>query len=151
MGKPAMKPWPKLSVDLPFPRTMHSCQACGAEQVALKRWLEHDDDDKPRAVVVVLCTPCSAQLIEPHPRLYRELTGNEPVPGVMGICADCIHRDGPSCTSPLAMFNGGAAPGLNIETPPPIHGHFCGRRSGGWRTIWTGAPTACSGREVANG
>jgi hypothetical protein len=46
-------------------------------------WVEHDGDDQPEPIVVMLCTDCSDRLIEPYPRLYRRLARNEPCAGIM--------------------------------------------------------------------
>jgi hypothetical protein len=148
VSAPVMKPWPKLSVDLPFPRRWDACQGCGSREDLL-RWLEHDDDDWPRPVVVVLCRSCSDRHIEPHPRLYAPLDPNMPVPGVMAVCKGCRHQDGLACTNPTARVNGGR--GLEYEQPRPIISHVTyqtrhGRR-GRWKTEFPGPVTACSGRE----
>lgn len=170
--------WPRLSRSLPHPRRLDTCQACGAKAAplddpqemlrlgsggvertpegeplpTLPRWIEHDDQDRPQPIVVVLCIPCSRRIIEPHPRLYDLLPTLKPVPGAMGICAGCVHNRGLVCRSPEARFNGGE--GLQIEAPEPGVVHLCmrgrgGGRTGGWRRWYTKPATGCSGREVA--
>lgn len=143
------KPWPRLSADLPKHETLHRCRACGATE-KLARWQEHDEEDKPEPVVVVLCEACSGKIIEPHPRLYRELPRFEPFPGAMGICTFCRFMTEPCrCSSPQAKINGG--PGLKYEMPPPDNCHVLytegGRRKGKWLTTFKGPVTGCTGRE----
>jgi len=147
---------PRLSDDLTGPRDLRHCQACGMTPLLpeassdLTAWLEHDDNDRPEPIAVVLCRSCAARLIEPHARLYRELDANEPVPGAMHLCVLCRHRDGLLCTNPAAMFNGGPAPGLKIEfdTPPQRGFIRCSRpRRSGPYVVYPAPPTRCSGRE----
>lgn len=169
---PAAERWPRLSRSLPFPRRLDRCQACGlgpdpagrrgiggtetppgGEPFAtLPRWMEHDDQDRPEPIVVVLCDPCAERIIEPHPRLYDRVPLYKPFPGAMGICVGCTHNDRLACRSPEARFNGG--PGLEIEHPPQGVMHICtrgrgGGRGGGWIELYSGPATACSGREPA--
>ncbi|MGN6109521.1 MAG: hypothetical protein ACTHU0_30720 [Kofleriaceae bacterium] len=120
----------------------------------LERWLEHDPWDRLPAKpdVVVLCATCSARLIEPHPRLYRQLENGAPFPGCMSVCLDCQFREGVSCSAPAAKLNGGA--GLTLEwDEPPFFGHVCGGRGRGHRgcqqlAIYRGPVRRCSGKEV---
>ena len=137
--------WPKLSETLPG-KTPGECQRCAAA-AALTYWQEHDEQDQPLRAFVVLCQPCADKIIEPHPRLYRELPAVQPMPGVMPICLDCVHRTELSCTCPAAMFNGGPRPGLTFE-PPGQMIHVCRapRSKSGWIYCAPGPVTACSGK-----
>lgn len=141
--------WPKLSKQLDGPRHPGRCQGCGTEGPGLSRWREHDANDSPTPVVVVLCKRCEDERIEKHPRLYARLSENEPAPGSMGLCADCRHRDGTACAHPDLKANGG--PGLMLTIPQPTRVHVCRspRRLSGWLTIWPHEPRACAGREEA--
>ena len=169
--------WPRLARTLRHPRQLDVCQACGVRAVfdgsaemrrlgtvgvertaegdrvpAFPRWIEHDAQYRPEAVVVVLCDPCAKRIIEPHPRLYDRLAPYQPMPGAMGICAGCVHNRSLVCRSQLAKFNGG--PGLQIDAPEPGMMHVWGRgrdgrRTGGWTRSVPGPAKACSGREVA--
>lgn len=146
---------PGLVETLAGPRDPRRCQSCSTGHSPanpLARWLEHDEWDRvpergPR--VVVLCRRCSGRLIEPHPRLYRQLANGEPFPGCMGLCLACAHRDGVHCTSPAAKVNGGE--GISFEySEAPYRAHiYCGGRSGrsGWRTFFPGRVVGCSARE----
>lgn len=118
------------------------CQACGGNDT-LRRWLEHDPNDQPTPVIVVLCRLCSEKLIEPHPRLYRALQDNQPWTGCMGICVRCVHRRGNACQHPDAKANGG--PGIAITIKAPIRVILC---PGGPANLWDEPATACSGRET---
>ncbi len=157
-------PWPKLSETLPYPRDPRRCQACGAvgdgNRVprdgaaclpALHRWREHDEADRPTAVVVVLCAGCSDRMIGPHPRLYSRLHDFEPVPGSMALCEECACRDGLRCTHGDLKANGGG--GLAVSVAKPHVAILCSR--GGTQhgcrqmVIWPSAPTGCRGRSVA--
>lgn len=142
--------WPRLSQTLTGPKHPNECQSCGAapdDHVLLTRWLECEDSDREEAIVVVLCRQCSDRLIEPHPRLYRQLAPHEPMVGVLQLCVGCVHRDGVRCTNPAAQINGG--PGLEVVFPKPtrIHVYFGGGR-GGWKHLYHGHATECSGREL---
>lgn len=137
------KPWPRLSETL-ADTGPGCCQACGST-VGVSRWNECDEDDQPEPVAVTLCGACSDRLIEDHPRLYRQLLDDEPMPGSMPICADCPARKGVRCTSPVAGFNGG--PGLDYE-PKPYSVHLCRspRRLSGWKWLFPGPVKSCSGK-----
>jgi hypothetical protein len=155
MGKTAEtpKPWPKLSEDLAGPVDPRHCQSCGGLGHGLftgelTRWIEHDEDDKPTAVVVVLCKACADRLVDPHPRLYRPMEEHEPAPGSMPICLDCVHRVGVRCTHPAARANGGR--GVELALPRPTHGIACSRGRGrGCQPfiLWHGPVTACKQKE----
>jgi hypothetical protein len=152
--------WPRLSEDLPGPKSPDRCQSCGVEghqpwgtvtfENPLWVWREHNDFDGPEPIVVVLCLACSDRLIEPHPRLYSRLSPHEPFPGVMPLCLDCTHRDGVRCTSPKAKLNGGE--GIKLVYPEPSRVHFYRRGKGvrsGWETIYVGPVQDCDGKEVS--
>jgi hypothetical protein len=169
-----MTPWPRLSETLPHPRDLRCCQACGSDILAslipvdgpketapytqpvvavpgLDIWQEHDEADQPEHIYVVLCDPCAARLIEPHPRLYRRLDRWEPAPGIMPACRDCVHRKGLACGNPLLKANGG--PGLPINAPIEGEGFACTRGKGcRWFVQYAHAPE-CKGwrakKEVA--
>jgi hypothetical protein len=146
-----MKPWPRLSETLPGPKAPDRCRSCGSCG-DLATWQEHDDADRPEGVYLVLCTPCSDRIIEPHPRLYAQVDPNRPLPGVMALCIDCRHRDGIRCGHPGSLANGG--PGIAITVPRPFTAHICARGRGskglsGWRTSYPGPPRSCSGHEAA--
>ena len=57
-------------------------------------WQEHDGRDEPEPIAVMLCTACSARLIEPHPRMYNRIARRAPFPGIMDLCIDCRSRTG---------------------------------------------------------
>ena len=151
-----MTTWPRLSIDLKHARHLAVCQACGVVHNphgrALHRWLEHDTDDQPEPVCVVLCDPCATRLIDPHPRLYRRMQHHEPLPGAMPICADCRHRADLACRNPDAAINGG--PGLSYTLPPPIRAFVDRtdanvRRRGGCEAVYVGPVSGCAGKEAA--
>lgn len=154
--------WPKLSESLPqLFVAPDQCQRCGAEVsddepassiTSRKRWIEHDEWDRPTSAVVVLCKPCSESLIEPHPRLYAEMPVHKPHAGTMALCVACVHRAGVRCQHPSLRTNGG--PGLSVTHQQPTRGFLCGRgsgrRTGGAFEIYDSAPSACAGREEKN-
>lgn len=140
--------WPRLSHSLPHRRHPNVCQSCGRTEPPLRRWREHDENDQPEPIVVVLCDPCAKCLIEPHPRLYGVMQFGEPLPGTMTICEDCVYRDGLACLHPLLKANGG--PGLPLNFPPPTVAFVDGvdqkgRRFGRQMTMYRG-PVHCAGR-----
>jgi len=150
MPEQTAAPMPRLSEDLPGPRHPQLCQACGAgPERELQRWMEHDEQDRPERVLVVLCPPCARRIIEPHPRLYELLDVFRPWPGAMDLCCDCRHRDGLQCRHPDLKANGG--PGLELKFPTPISGHIKRGKPyrSGFQTVWTGPVRECVGREVA--
>ena len=167
---------PRLSEELRHPPALNRCQNCGfvpehcdwekgspvpdrlidgTPVVVLERWQEHDEHDQPEGRVIVLCTPCSKRIIEPHPRLYRPLDAEEPFPGAHGICVGCVHRvtdGGLGCRA--AKINGGE--GLLLRGPKQSYFHACGRGKGGRRTswsgwMWSGHVTHCSKRQEPRG
>ena len=151
--------WPRLSTQLDGPRDPGHCQSCGAAgsldpmalsagSPSLVAWQEHDGNDQPQPVYVVLCRPCGDRLVDRHPRLYRPCPPWEPMPGVMGLCGSCRHRDGTRCASPAAKANGGE--GLVIAFPQPTRVHVLRRGKGarsGWENWYSGPPRGCTGRE----
>lgn len=135
--------WPKLSETLTHERKPGVCQSCGIErnrclgdtgaETWCTLWIECDHHDEPTRVVVSLCSSCSGRLIEPHPRLYRKVPENKPVPGAMPhLCTDCRFRTGLQCESPELKANGG--PGLCIVYAEPVRGFIDGRGKDGKRT-----------------
>jgi hypothetical protein len=143
---------PRLSTSLPGPRSIHQCQSCGASDklgLKIRGWAEHDHNDQPEPFSVWLCEDCETKLIEPHPRLYRRITDHEPFPGAMPLCLDCKRRDGVTCMSPKACFNGGPPPGIKMEYPKPSMAHLnLGRKGGRWQAFYHGPVTSCSGKEL---
>jgi hypothetical protein len=155
---------PRLSRDLFYPADV--CQHCGNGQLfndrsdtaffadasvgELARWQEHDELDQREPILIVLCERCADQLIEPHPRLYRRLRPNEPFPGAMPLCRDCVHRHEVRCEHPNAKANGGA--GVELIFPKPTVAFIDGTRNGkkaGWREVWFPGPVQhCTAREL---
>lgn len=145
---------PGLSVTLPYPRRLDTCQACGigADMFGaelLQRWQECDAWDQPTPAVVVLCEPCGKRLIDPHPRLYVALHPWEPMPGAMLLCDGCTLQRDLACTSPAAKANGG--PGVELQYPAPIRGFVCvrPRSASGPYVQWRGAVQSCAQRVEA--
>ena len=119
MSKPAFPlngPWPRLSEDLPL-NDPRECHQCGVLR-DLAIWQESDTADVPEARYIVLCERCSDAIIEPHPRLYRRMVENEPAPGAMPICLNCMHRAGSQCWHPHSWLRGHR--GLKLEYPSPF-------------------------------
>jgi len=140
---------PRLSETSSWIAWPQVCRRCGAA-VELSVWQEHDDQDRRELIFVVLCRRCAERVIEPHPRLYRELDQNEPAPGVMAICGQCRHQVAGRCRSPKAAANGG--PGLRF--PGPDSSGFLdgvnkatGRRWGRPFRSWNREPVQCEGYE----
>ena len=109
--------------------------------------LEADEQDRFEDRHLVLCRRCSDRLIEPHPRLYRQVPRFAPEPGRMDPCLGCRYARALRCESPLLKANGGA--GLPVRFPQPMHAFVDGTRGGrrtGWQeTIYPG-PATCEGR-----
>lgn len=143
--------WPKLSADLPYPRSPVSCQSCGqvddSDVCALERWIECDEWDRVTKTLVVLCSPCSRRLIDPHPRLYMHVDAREPRPGSFPLCADCRLREDLRCTSPRAKANGGPGVEVTVKAPTSVHLNYGGGR-GRFAQMWSQWPTACAQRVV---
>jgi hypothetical protein len=152
--KPKSDPstWPRLSVTLPTCVSPLLCQKCQSSH-RVQTWIEHDAADQPERKFVVLCRQCSDAIIPPHPRLYAEAPVNAPIPGVMAICFECIHRQGTACICPAAKFNGGA--GIQVTAAKPLVCHIDGRdpksgkRFGRWIHDYSTPPSACTGRKTA--
>ena len=141
--------WPRLSETLSFDRELDTCQACGRWEVVLSVWQEHDDNDQPEQVYLVLCDACSDGIIDPHPRLYRRLARFEPAPGAMACCVGCQHLSELRCTNPAMQFNGGT--GVPIKAKIASRGFVCSRGRGGSGcqpvTTYSGEPI-CGGKEA---
>lgn len=142
--------WMKLSQTLPHTKSPDTCQSCGVignpDHHELQRWQECDNSDRPTKVVVVLCAACAKRLIEPHPRLYRQLSYNEPFPGSHGVCLGCSHRDGTSCAHPDAKANGGTGVMMTVGQPTRIHVQRSPRSRSGWVNVWPYPPKDCEQR-----
>ena len=148
------KPWPRLSETLPFPRHPNVCQSCGKETdvtdgVGAHAWQEHDDNDQPEAIVVMLCRACSARLIEPHPRLYNRLDTNQPWPGIMDFCLTCWWRSDVRCRHPHAKANGGRGVTITVRKPTVAHVNM-GRGRGRWMQFWPERAEKCAEWEPAD-
>lgn len=140
--------WPRLSVDLPYPRAIDTCQSCGATPelgAELQRWCEHDDEDEATPVVVILCATCAKRIIEPHRRLYSEIPANKPWPGAMDCCSGCRFAIALECNSPSLKRNGG--PGVAIDSSAPERMHVnMGRKRHLWLESYR-RPPVCHSRE----
>lgn len=151
MSKPALSvagPWPRLSDDLPL-HDPRECAGCGGGKDLLI-WQEHDTADNPEPLYFVLCQRCSTEVIEWHQRLYRHLQPNEPAPGVMPICLNCVHRAGFKCWHPQSRLRGGR--GLKLDYPSPTTAHlYYGGGKGEWIKVYPGMVYACAGKELAGG
>lgn len=160
-SSPAHQPTRMMNTDTPRLSNLlgtldpHVCQSCGGSHMpgkgnglmrtSLSRWQEHYHHDQRESKVVVLCSKCAARLIEPHPRLYRELQPNEPWPGCMDLCLDCRLRDGIRCTSPLAKYNGG--PGVPITVAKPFTALVDGSKYRGPVQLYKTPAEACKVKE----
>lgn len=143
--------WPRLSESLSHYSPEH-CAKCGEPHDPRTHitWQECDDLDRPVPRYVILCSECSDKLIEPHPRLYIPLERDVPVPGAVGLCTSCVHRDKLRCTHPGTTFNGGT--GLEMIGPKPSRVHVYrrgGHHRSGWIDVYPGPPTHCTGRETS--
>lgn len=150
MSTPSCKtPWPRLSETLPGPRQPDRCQACGNCYTQLQWWQEHDEQDRPEPVLVILCGECAKKLIEPHPRLYANISRHTPWPGAMDLCVQCAFRHELGCAHRDLKANGG--PGLKVDFPEPSQAMVCGRGKGGGgcrqTTTYSGPPSSCAGRK----
>lgn len=137
--------WPRLSETLSGD-TPACCQNCGSTE-QIWRWREHDDNDKPEQIAVMLCKKCSDKIIEPHPRLYSTLRPHEPMPGTMPICIDCFYRAKMRCTHHSLRENGGK--GLPLRFPQPSVAFVDGTRNGrrtGWRELVYFEDATCASR-----
>ena len=140
MSKQAPEKFPRLSQTLKPFRDLNTCQQCGSTRL-VSRWQECDDNDKAQAIVIVICKDCS-RIIEPHPRLYKQLGPNEPFPGTMKICVDCKFRDKAHCTHPRSVWNGGHGLRVDIEKPTVAF-----VRPGGMKFIYHSEARDCDGKE----
>jgi hypothetical protein len=143
---------PRLSESLRTLSWPHRCQCCQCVNGSpLSVWQEHDDADRPELIFVVVCATCADKIIEPHPRLYRQLGRNEPAPGVLGVCQHCRHQVAGRCRSPKARANGGE--GLRFPAPD-VNVHLCRRGKGarsGWLREWSEEVSSCEGFEEREG
>jgi hypothetical protein len=136
------KDTPRLTVTLTGPRDPHSCASCG-ELHPEEVWQECDHFDKPEPLFLLLCAKCSKRLIKPHERLYIDHQRNEPLPGTMDLCDNCIHRTGYACSQTKA--HGG--PGILIRVAAPYTVHLnMGSKGGRWMKLYSTGPTNCTGR-----
>lgn len=142
-----MKSWPKLSETAPKATSAKICQFCHREHTSVAVWLECDERDQPGMAVVIACSGCVKKHITPHPRLYKQMDFNQPVPGVMACCTGCAFLRGVLCTSPQLKANGGT--GLRVKYAPPrfsfVDGTINGRRAG-WTARTFPEPPMCEGR-----
>ena len=143
--------WPRLSVDLPYPRSLDVCQSCGGTPElgceGLHVWIEHDDEDQSTSRYLVLCEACDRRFLKPHPRLYDRAEANAPLPGAMATCVGCRHLRDLECLSPLRKDLGG--PGLPIRSFGGSPMHFNMGRSRHFWARYYDAPPECQGREAA--
>lgn len=143
----------KLSETLTIhPVAPNVCQSCGytADRSELFRWIECDESDQPTAVVVTLCAKCVASVVEDHPRLYRPIHPNEPIPGTLALCVTCRHRSGNRCGHPSAKANGGPGVMLQVGGRKTSEVEYAGapREVVTW---YTSPPAACRQREEISG
>jgi len=135
-------PFPRLTEDLTGPRSPHECASCG-DLNPDELWQECDDQDKPELRFLLLCRKCSKRLIKPHPRLYHDRQRSEPIPGLMAICDNCIHRNFYACDQTKAA--GGPGVVITVAKPSTCHLYFGGGR-GRWMKLYHTPPHACTGR-----
>lgn len=146
---------PGLSVTLPFPRSLDTCQSCGliadpSDSVALQKWQEADPFDRfttggAQPVLVILCPTCSKMIIDPAARLYRRIDQWHPIPGAMELCHGCRFQKNLQCTHVWLKANGGN--GLMIRFPKPGYAHFnFGGGRGEFKSMFNGPPSHCAGR-----
>lgn len=126
------------------PKDRRICQCCES-RIKVAGWVEHDHNDQKEYKIVFLCERCSKQLIEPHVRLYSQLWPNEPWPGAMEVCDDCIFRKGVYCINPKAKLNGG--PGLKYDQAPPTRAIICGGPHAGPKLFFSEPVKQCDGKK----
>lgn len=136
--------FPRLSVTLQGPRSPHECVCCG-ELNPEEMWQECDDNDRPEPIFILLCRGCAKTLIKPHARLYESHDRNTPFPGMMGICDNCINREGYRCDQSIA--NGGPGLLIGIAAPQTAHLNFGGGR-GAWVKLYPWEAHGCTRRIV---
>lgn len=146
--------WPKLSETLSPVIDLNTCQHCGSNDVSdlhPSRWREHDDNDNPTTVVVLLCKACGDAIIEPHPRLYERLDYFCPAPGSMPVCADCKFRNGVTCKHSDLKGNGGL--GLPLKMPKPgvmfVDGRDSKGKPFGYQMTQFKGPVICDAKEAS--
>lgn len=137
-----MDHWPRLTETLPL-KEVDRCNQCGSKE-GLAVWQEHNQFDKPQTLYVVLCPACSDRIIDPHLRLYRRCTGNEPTPGAMAQCIDCRFGEGTRCLSPKLRINNRDGEGISFKGPDSTVHMSCrdkhGKRYGVWEKHWKEVP-----------
>ena len=136
--------------NLPGPRHPLRCQRCAEvfDRAKLGLWQEADHNDAFEGdKFLLLCKPCSDAVIEQHPRLYRQVSGNVPFPGLMTICATCAFRSDIARKCIQAKLSGG--PGVNIKVVPPLRGFVDGPKYSGPMIHWPEPATDCDRREEA--
>lgn len=123
--------WPKLTETLSPLWNLDECQSCNQRVEQPLYWREHDDNDGPTLRGIVLCKACADSIIEPHPRLYSQISiaTGEPFPGLMPVCDECRWRGHGRCLNPNLTANGG--PGLSLHFPRPTAAFVCRRGGGG--------------------
>ncbi len=143
---------PRLSETLSGTRHRDYCQCCGKHnhdlESDLTMWQEHDNNDKPEHIFLMLCEHCNAPsgkrtkstLIEAHPRLYGAVHEHAWYPGIMHLCTNCQFHHELSCTHPDQKSRGGN--GLEITGPEPFVFHMA--RTGYFKS-WYPAKF-CAGR-----
>lgn len=99
--------------------------------------------------MIRLCEECARRVIPKQKRRYVLMPVNEPFPGAMDLCADCLSRLGTTCAHPKARSNGG--PGVQIVIENPIRYTEDGTATDrSERVVWPAAATGCRQREVVN-
>lgn len=134
----------RLSKMLNGPREPGLCQLCGATHDN-PVYQEHDHNDQPEEIWVSLCKPCAEKVIEPHPRLYAQKEKWAPTPGAMGICADCMFRQGLTCHNPLLKRLGGDGLPITYKTPP-ARAFICASGGRGGLRLFFYDPPICQGK-----
>ena len=139
-----MSKWPRLSETLTGPIETQKCRSCGDINPD-DLWQECDDADQPEKIYILLCKPCAKKLIKPHPRLYIDLQRNQPIPGMMPICDNCVYREGYKCSQTLAA--GGPGLRVQISAPSVCHVYYGGGR-GEWLKLWSMTAHGCTQRKA---
>lgn len=137
----------RLTDNLKHPlTTFKRCQLCGFEGTDIcefRMWNECDDSDKaePGNVIIVCRQKACGDVIDKHPRLYRQVPWGAGGPGMfMLLCGDCEYRDGSKCRHPNLKANGGE--GLEVKLSGPVI-HVC--YVNGTGGMWPNSTTSCAG------